>query len=48
MIEPYGASLYHILDKVVHDINMLGWILEHRIIGQLNPTLVIIKDNSGI
>ena len=26
MIEPYGASLYHIPDKVVPDINMLGSI----------------------
>ena len=24
MIEPYGTSLYHILDKVVPAINMLG------------------------
>ena len=32
MIEPYGASLYHILDKVVPSINMLGSIVEHRIL----------------
>ena len=35
MIEPYNASLYHIPDKVVHDINMLGAIMEHRILVDL-------------
>ena len=48
MIEPYDASLYHIPDKVVPDINMLGSIVEHEILGQPNPTLVITKDNGGI
>ena len=28
MIKPYGASLYHIPDKVVPTINMLGSIVE--------------------
>ena len=41
MIEPYGASLYHIPDKVAPDINMLGSIMEQGILGQPNPTLVI-------
>ena len=48
MIEPYDASLYHIPDKVVPDINMLGSIVEHRILGKTNTTLVITKDNGGI
>ena len=32
MIEPYGASLYHIPDKVVPAINMLGSIMETEIL----------------
>ena len=48
MIEPYGASVYHIPDKVVPDINMLGSIVEHEILGQPNPTLVIIEYHGGI
>ena len=32
MIEPYGTSLYHIPDKVVPTINMLGSIVEHEIL----------------
>ena len=48
MIEPYDASLYHIPDKVVTYINMLGSIVEHRILRKTNPTLVITKDNGGI
>ena len=32
MIEPYGALLYHIPDKVVPAINMLGSIVEHGIL----------------
>ena len=48
MIEPYGASLYHILDKEVPDINMVGSVMEHRIVSHTNPTLVIIEYHSGI
>ena len=48
MIEHYDASLYHISDKVVPDINMLGSIVEHEILRKMNPTLVITKDNCGI
>ena len=48
MIKPYGASLYHIQDEMVPDINMLGSIVEHRILGQPNPTLVIIEYHGGI
>ena len=32
MIEPYDASLYHVLDKVVLAINMLGSFVEHKIL----------------
>ena len=48
MIEPYSASLYHIPDKAVPDINMLGSIVEHGMLGQPNPTLVITEDNGRI
>ena len=48
MIEPYDASLYHILDEMVPDINMLGSVVEHKIIGQANPTLIIIEYHHGI
>ena len=48
MIEPYGASLYHVLNKVVPNINMLGSVVEHMILRKTNPTLVITKDNGGI
>ena len=48
MIEPYDASLYHIPEKVVLDINMLGSIMEHEILRQLNPTLVITDYHDGI
>ena len=48
MIEPYNASLYHVPDKVVLDINMLVSIVEHRILGQPNPTLVITEYHGGI
>ena len=48
MIEPYDASLYHILDKVVLDINMLRSIVEHEILRQPNHPLVIIDYHSGI
>ena len=48
MINPYGSSLYYILDKVVPDINMLGSIVEHEILRKTNPTLVITKDSSGM
>ena len=48
MIEPYNASLYHIPDKVVPDINMLGLIVEHWILEQANPTLVITEYHGGI
>ena len=48
MIEPYDASLYHIPDKVVPDINILGSIVEHGILGQPNPTLVITEYHGGI
>ena len=48
MIEPYGASLYHIPNKVVPDINMLGSVVEHRILSHTNPTLVIIEYHGGI
>ena len=48
MIEPYSASLYHIPDKVVPDINMLGSIVEYGILGQSNPTLVIAEYHGGI
>ena len=48
MIKPYSASLYHISNKVVPDINMLGSIVEHGILKKTNPTLVITKDNGGI
>ena len=44
MIEPYGASLYHILDKGVPNINILGSIVEHGILRKTNPTLVIAKE----
>eukprot|EP00253_Pinus_taeda_P024360 PITA_24360 len=46
MIEPYGASLYHIPDKVVPDINMLGSVVEHRILSHTNPTLIITEYHS--
>ena len=48
MIEPYGTLLYHIPDKVVPDINMLGSIVEHGILEQPNPTLVITKYHDRI
>ena len=47
MIEPYDASLYHIPDKVVPDIIMLGSIVEHGILKQPNPTPVI-TDYHGV
>ena len=43
MIKPYSPSLYHISDKVVPDINMIGLIVEHGILRKTNPTLVITK-----
>ena len=46
--KPYSASLYHIPDKVVPNINMLGSIVDHKILRKINPTLVITKDNGGI
>ena len=42
------ASLYHILDKVVPDINILGSIVEHGILRQPNLTLVITEYHGGI
>ena len=48
MIEPYDTSLYHIPDKVVPDINVLGSLVEHEILGHLNPTLVITEYHGGI
>ena len=45
VIEPYDASLYHVLEKLVP---MLGLIMEHKILKKMNPTLVITKDNGGI
>ena len=48
MIKPYDTSLYHIPNKVVPDINILGSIVEHGILGKINPTLVITKDNGDI
>ena len=47
-MEPYDSSLYHLPDKVVLNINMLGSIVEHEILRKVNPTLVITKDNNGI
>ena len=32
VMEPYDASLYHITNKVVFDINMLGAVVEHEIL----------------
>ena len=48
MIKPYGALLYHIPDEMVPDINMLGSVVEHRILSHTNPTLIITKYHSGI
>ena len=32
VLEPYCSLLYHILDKVVPDINVLGAVVEHGIL----------------
>ena len=40
--------MYHILDKVVPDVYMLGAIITHRIPQQSNPPLVVIEDHGGI
>ena len=48
MIEPYGPSLYHVPDKVVPNINMLGSVVEHKILRKTNSTLVVTKDHGGI
>ena len=47
-MEPYGASLYHVPNKVVPNINVLESVVEHGILRKMNPTLVIAKDNGGI
>ena len=47
-MEPYDALLYHILDKVLPDNNMLGVVLEHEILLKSNPTLVVVVDHGGI
>ena len=48
MIEPYDASLYHIPDEMIPDINMLRSVVEHRILSHANPTLVITEYHGGI
>lgn len=45
---PSCSPLYHILNKVVLDVDMLGAIIEHRIPQQSNPPLVVTEDHNGI
>ena len=47
-MEPYCSPLYHISDKVVPDINMLGVGMKHEIFRKTNPTLVVAEDHGGI
>jgi len=47
-MEPSCSSMYHIPDKVVPDVYMLGAIIEHRIPQQSNPPLVVTEDHDGI
>ena len=47
-MEPYCSLLYHILDKVVPDINMFGAVMKHEILLKTNPTLVVAEDHGGI
>ena len=50
MAELYCSLLYHILNKVVPNINMLGVVLKHGILRKTNPILVVALaiDHSGI
>ena len=47
-MEPSCSSMYHIPNKVVPDVYMLGVIIEYGIIQQSNPPLVVTEDHSGI
>ncbi len=47
-MEPSCSSIYHIPDKVVHDVYMLGAIIEYEIPQQSNPPLVVTEDHGGI
>lgn len=39
MMESYESSLYHVLNIVVPDINMLGLVMKYEILLQSYPTL---------
>ena len=47
-MEPSFSSIYHIPDKVVPNVYMLGAIIEYEIPQQSNPPLVVTKDHGGI
>jgi len=47
-MEPYCSLMYHIPDKVVPDINMLGAVMKHGILRMMNPTSVVAKVHGGI
>jgi len=40
--------MYHIQNKVVPDVYMLGAIIEYEILQQSNPLLVDMEDHGGI
>jgi len=40
-LEPYFSPLYHILDVVVLDINIIWLVMEHKIHWKLHTTLIV-------
>ena len=44
ILELHYSPLHHIPDIVIFDLNMLRFVMEHWILGQLHTTLAVTKD----
>ena len=41
ILELHCPLLHHILDIVIHDLDMLQLVMEHRVLRQVHTTLVV-------
>ena len=48
ILKLHSSLLHHITDILVLDVDVLGLVMNHWILGQLYATLVVTKDTSRI
>jgi hypothetical protein len=47
VIKPRGSSPYTILDEVISDIDVLATIMKHRILRELDATMIVTVNHNS-